>query len=130
MREVSKGDVRRVLKEVVSKVFEVGKADLLVTCADVMKNGMVEKFEGDGWKVETKKLEDFQDGYGMEGAIEDEEMDEDDEDEEEDDDGEDDEDDDEEEEEEEDSEDDGDEEGQSDNSIVVVNKEDVEMSNA
>lgn len=128
VREVSKEDVKKVLTEVVMKVFEVGKADLLVTCADVMKDGMVERFQGDGWKVEIKKLEDFQDGYGMQGATEDEEMDEDDD--EEDDDDEDDEDDEEDEEEEEDSEEDGDEDEQSDNSIVVVNKEDVEMSNA
>jgi len=126
VREVKEEEVREVMRTVVGKCFEVGKADLLVTCADIMGEKMVERFEKEGWKVETRKLESFEDGYGMEGEVGDEELEDEEEEDDEDDDM--DEDEDEEDDDDEDDDDEGDDEDNSDDSLVVVDKEDAQMS--
>lgn len=128
VRQVKKEQVRQVLQDVVMKSFEVGKADLLVTCSEVMREGMVKGFANEGWPVEIRTLGTFEDGYGMEKEVEDEAVTASDDDGEEDEEEEDDEDSGEGDEDDEDEEM-KDEEG-SDGSIVVVNKEDVEMTDS
>ena len=38
---------------------------MVVTCAAGMAEDLVENFKGVGFKVEQKRLEDFQDDYGL-----------------------------------------------------------------
>jgi hypothetical protein len=47
-------------------VFDPKTTNLMVTCAPIMSEGVVENFKKAGFKAELKNLDDFQDDYGME----------------------------------------------------------------
>ncbi|KAH7131940.1 zinc metalloprotease-like protein [Dendryphion nanum] len=79
VRKVTEEDVRDILKEVVSGVFEASRADLVVTCAGTMVEDLQKNFGDAGFKVQVKQLADFEDGYGLEGEEDEEEDEEDDE---------------------------------------------------
>lgn len=67
VRKVKIEEMRKVMKDIVARVFEPGKADLVVTCSGVMVDDLMKKFEEAGFKPRTQPLADFQDGYGLEG---------------------------------------------------------------
>jgi Zn-dependent M16 (insulinase) family peptidase len=104
VRKVTENDIKKILTDVVTGVFEPEKTDLVITCGGNMvevshsvgtgrnKNDSIEltflqdmkkNFENAGFKVQSKPLADFQDGYGLEGEEDDEEEEEDDDDDEE-----------------------------------------------
>ena len=83
--DVSPEDVKKAIEKWLVPLFRPETANMVVTCAAGMAEDLVANFKGVGFKVEQKKLEDFQDDYGLaepEGE-DDEEEEEDDEEEEE-----------------------------------------------
>lgn len=78
-------EVKNATKKYLVPVFKPESANLVVTCAASMKEKMVERFAAEGFKVEAKALEEFQDDYGLpEPEGEDDESDEEEEEEDED----------------------------------------------
>ncbi|ETN38659.1 uncharacterized protein HMPREF1541_06696 [Cyphellophora europaea CBS 101466] len=65
VREVSVDEVKTVMDEVVMPVFKPGKADVMVTCAVGMTEGIQKGLETVGWKPEVHDLTWFQDDYGL-----------------------------------------------------------------
>ncbi|KAH7318215.1 Metalloenzyme, LuxS/M16 peptidase-like protein [Stachybotrys elegans] len=84
--EVTEEQIKDVMRKLILPVFEPGKSNVVVTCGKLMTEGMETAFQGMGYKVQTKTLDDFGDDYGMAARypIEDEDEDEEDEDEDED----------------------------------------------
>ncbi|KAK5164100.1 uncharacterized protein LTR77_010191 [Saxophila tyrrhenica] len=80
VQDVTAEQVRSVMRRYMVPVFQAGTANLVVTCAQIMKEKLGEAFEGAGFKPEVKALADFQDDYGMkgDGADGDEDMEDDD----------------------------------------------------
>ncbi|KAF2016044.1 zinc metalloprotease-like protein [Aaosphaeria arxii CBS 175.79] len=74
VRKVEEDDVKKILNEVVSGVFEADKADLVVSCGATMVDDLKKNFEEAGFKPEVKPLSDFEDDYGLEGEEDDEDM--------------------------------------------------------
>ncbi|CAK3841356.1 related to metalloprotease 1 [Lecanosticta acicola] len=73
-------EVKEVTNRYLVPLFKPETANLVATCAGSMKEKMVEGFSREGFQVEAKSLEDFQDDYGL-AEPEGEDDDEDDEDE-------------------------------------------------
>lgn len=69
VRDVTPEQIRAAVQKYMVPVFEPKTANLLVTCAPIMSEGLVENFRKDGWEAESKALDDFQDDYGL-GAVE------------------------------------------------------------
>ncbi|KAF2454784.1 metallopeptidase [Lineolata rhizophorae] len=66
VRQVKMEEIRTVLKELVLPVFEPSSANLIVTCAEIMKEGLKKNFEEAGFKPDIQPLTYFQDDYGLE----------------------------------------------------------------
>jgi Zn-dependent M16 (insulinase) family peptidase len=75
--------IREVMKKYMVPAFQPHSSNLVITCAQIMKESLSERFSQIGYKPEVRTLESFQDDYGMqlpEGEdAEDEDDDEDDE---------------------------------------------------
>ncbi|KIW25842.1 uncharacterized protein PV07_08983 [Cladophialophora immunda] len=85
VREVSVQDIKDALEKVVFNVFVPEKADIVVTCAPGLKEGIAGGLKDAGFSPEIRDLNYFQDDYGLKPIDgEDEEDDDDDDDEEED----------------------------------------------
>ncbi|KAF2090489.1 putative zinc metalloprotease [Saccharata proteae CBS 121410] len=83
VKKVGVEDIKAVLKEYVHPVFLPGKANLVITCATIMEEGLKKNLESVGWKPEVRTLASFQDDYGLKAEDgEDDEEDDDDEDDE------------------------------------------------
>ncbi|EME39208.1 hypothetical protein DOTSEDRAFT_75067 [Dothistroma septosporum NZE10] len=86
--EVTPEDAKQAIEKWLVPLFRAETANLVVTCASGMAEQLEKDFKGEGFEVEVKKLEEFQDDYGLrepEGEdAEDEEEDDEDEDEDED----------------------------------------------
>ncbi|KAF2733728.1 zinc metalloprotease-like protein [Polyplosphaeria fusca] len=80
VRKVGVEDVRKVLREVVSGVFEPEKTDLVVSCGGNMVEGLKKSFDEAGFKTKVKPLAEFQEGYGLEAGDDEGEEEEDDDD--------------------------------------------------
>lgn len=73
VRDVRVDEIRDVMKSIVLPVFDAKTGTLIVTCAPVMEEGLLEEFEGLGFKPEVRPLAWFQDDYGLNGeGVEDE----------------------------------------------------------
>lgn len=68
VRDVTADQVRAAMKEWITPCFIPGKADLVMTCATIMEEGLKRGFEDDGWKPEVRSLGSFVDDYDMEGG--------------------------------------------------------------
>ncbi|KAF2499151.1 putative zinc metalloprotease [Lophium mytilinum] len=66
VREVGEAEIKRVLTEVVLPVFLPGKADVVVTAASIMEEGLEKNFAEAGFRPQVKPLSFFQDAYGLE----------------------------------------------------------------
>ncbi|KAF2033818.1 zinc metalloprotease-like protein [Setomelanomma holmii] len=73
VRKVGVEDVKKVLNEVVTGVFEPEKSDVVITCGGIMTDDLKKNLEEAGFKLQVKQLADFQDAYGLEGSDDDEE---------------------------------------------------------
>ncbi|KAF7188172.1 hypothetical protein HII31_10457 [Pseudocercospora fuligena] len=88
IQAVTTDEVKGAIAKWLTPLFNPTSANLVVTCADGMKEKMVENFGKEGFKVELKELSFFEDDYGLEapeGADEEDEDEEDEEDDEDDD---------------------------------------------
>jgi len=65
VRKVTVEEVKDVLRTVVLPIFEGETANLFVTCAPTMEEGLVKGFGELGFKPEVKPLTFFQDDYGL-----------------------------------------------------------------
>jgi len=65
VRGVKVEEIKQVLKTVVLPAFRAETANLIVTCAPIMEEGLVKGFEGLGFKPEVRPLASFQDDYGL-----------------------------------------------------------------
>lgn len=74
VRKVGPEDVRKILADVVAGIFDPKKADLVVTCGENLLPELEEKFKSAGFDIKARKLADFQDGYGLEGEEDEEEI--------------------------------------------------------
>ncbi|KFX87462.1 hypothetical protein V490_08228, partial [Pseudogymnoascus sp. VKM F-3557] len=82
VRAVTEEQVREAMRGVLVPCFEPGKANVVVTCAPIMSEGIVKGFEADGFKAEVRALGDFRDDYGLVGDDDEAEDDDDEEDDE------------------------------------------------
>ncbi|KAK4137936.1 hypothetical protein BT67DRAFT_372256 [Trichocladium antarcticum] len=84
VREVTDEEIRAVMREVILPVFEPGKSNVVVTCAPIMEENMIETLTAAGYKTQVQTLAHFYDDYGLakDGDDEEEDDDEDDEDDE------------------------------------------------
>ena len=67
VREVEVAEIRQVMKEIVMPIFDAKTANLIVTCAPIMEQPLLEALKGLGFSPEVRALASFQDGYGMKG---------------------------------------------------------------
>lgn len=67
VRDVTPGQIRAAMQKYMVPVFEPKSANLLVTCAPIMSENLVENFKKAGFAAEGKSLDEFQDDYGMQG---------------------------------------------------------------
>ncbi|KAL9617435.1 MAG: hypothetical protein Q9160_007792 [Pyrenula sp. 1 TL-2023] len=65
VRGVTVQEIRSVLKELVWGLFEPGRADVLVTCAVGLGDGIKSGLEKMGFKPQVRDLNSFQDDYGL-----------------------------------------------------------------
>lgn len=63
VQAVTADQVRDVLGKYFVPIFEPGKSNLVITCATIMKEGIVKSFEEQGWKIEVSTLESFQESH-------------------------------------------------------------------
>jgi Zn-dependent M16 (insulinase) family peptidase len=64
--QVTPDEVKAAIGKYLVPLFKPETANLVVTCSGMMEDKMLENFKGEGFKVEKKSLEDFEDGYGLE----------------------------------------------------------------
>ncbi|KAF2671364.1 putative zinc metalloprotease [Microthyrium microscopicum] len=79
VKKVSGEEVVAAMREFILPVFDPKTANMVVTCAPAMKEGLVENFKGKGFKAEVQTLDFFQDDYGLKAVGDEEDDDEDDE---------------------------------------------------
>ncbi|KAL1588263.1 hypothetical protein WHR41_02773 [Cladosporium halotolerans] len=68
VRDVSPEEIRGAMAKYMLPVFDPKKANLMVTCAPIMREALVGNFEKAGFAAEVRGLEDFQDDYGLEAV--------------------------------------------------------------
>lgn len=59
-------EVKAAIAKWLVPLFEPTSANLVVTCATIMKDKLAERFREEGYKVEVKELSFFEDDYGLE----------------------------------------------------------------
>ncbi|KFA73745.1 hypothetical protein S40288_07332 [Stachybotrys chartarum IBT 40288] len=64
--EVTEEQIKDVLKNLIVPVFEPGKSNVVITCGQLMREGMETAFKGMGYAVQVKELNEFYDHYGLE----------------------------------------------------------------
>ena len=65
IRKVTKEELHAVMEKVVLPLFKPETSNLIITCAPIMEAGLVEGFEGLGFKPQVKLLSYFEDDYGL-----------------------------------------------------------------
>lgn len=66
IREVTPQQVRDVMGKYMVPALRPDTANLMVTCSTLMGEGLEKRFREAGFKVQVRKLEEFQDDYGLE----------------------------------------------------------------
>lgn len=77
IQAVKMDEVKEAIGKWILPLFDAKSANLVVTCANGMKEKMLENWTQAGFKVEVKDLKDFEDDYGLEAPEGDDEEDED-----------------------------------------------------
>ncbi|KAI6248588.1 hypothetical protein HI914_03333 [Erysiphe necator] len=80
VRNISKTQILDVMRDFLIPVFTPGKANIVLTCATIMKDKNSKSFEESGFKVRVQELKDFEETYGLEETTDDEDESEEDED--------------------------------------------------
>jgi len=65
VQAVTPEQIKEVMKKYMVPVFKPESSNLIITCAQIMKDVLQERFAEAGYKPEVKALNDFQDDYGM-----------------------------------------------------------------
>ncbi|TKA67992.1 hypothetical protein B0A55_08620 [Friedmanniomyces simplex] len=68
VRAVTPGEIRAAMRKYMVPAFRPEESNMVVTCAQIMQEGLVGGFGGAGFEPEVRTLESFQDGYGLVGA--------------------------------------------------------------
>lgn len=69
VRDVTPEQIKDVMSKYMVPVFDPKRANLLITCAQIMSEKLVENFEKAGFGAQTKPLSFFEDDYGL-GQVE------------------------------------------------------------
>lgn len=69
VQAVTPDEVRAAMRRYMVPIFQPESSNLVVTCAQIMKDGLHERFSREGYKPEVRALETFQDAYGLEGPL-------------------------------------------------------------
>ena len=72
VQAVTPNQIREAMKKYMVPIFQPESSNLIITCAQIMKDGLHEKFTDAGYNPEVRALESFQDDYGLEGPPADE----------------------------------------------------------
>lgn len=64
--KVGAEEVKEAIGKWLVPLFKAETSNLVITCSKDMADKMVERFGEEGWKVQKKGLEEFEDGYGFE----------------------------------------------------------------
>jgi Zn-dependent M16 (insulinase) family peptidase len=64
VREVGREQIKQVMRDVLLPAFLPGKANVVVTCAPIMQEGIVKGFTDSGFKAQVQPLSHFQEDYG------------------------------------------------------------------
>ena len=81
VQAVTPDQIREAMKKYMVPIFQPQSSNLVIACAQIMKDSLSERFSSEGYKPEVRALESFQDDYGMKVEGADEADDDDDEDE-------------------------------------------------
>ena len=68
VQAVKPEQIREVMQKYMVPIFQPKSSNLVVTCAQIMKDSLNERFLLAGYKPEVRALESFQDDYGMKGV--------------------------------------------------------------
>lgn len=68
VRDVTPDQIRGAMEKYMLPVFDPKTANLVVTCAPIMSEAVLENFKKAGFKAEMKALDEFQDDYGLKAA--------------------------------------------------------------
>ena len=68
VRNVTIDEIKEVMENIVSPVFDPESSNLVVTCAPIMKESLVDGFMSLGFKPQVRHLASFQDDYGLKVA--------------------------------------------------------------
>lgn len=68
VRDVTPEQIQAAVQKYMVPVFEPKTANLMVTCAPIMSDGLVENFKKEGFSAEVRALDTFQDDYGLEAV--------------------------------------------------------------
>ena len=68
VQAVTPAQIRAVLQKYFLPVFEPETSNLVVTCANIMKDKLEANLKEAGYAPEVRTLESFQDGYGLEAV--------------------------------------------------------------
>ncbi|KAI1818095.1 Metalloenzyme, LuxS/M16 peptidase-like protein [Poronia punctata] len=86
VRAVTIDDIKEAMKTWLLPIFEPGRSNIVVCCAQIMVEKLEKEFQEMGYKTQIKQLSDFHDDYGLQSPEGEEDDDQGDEEEEEDDD--------------------------------------------
>ena len=64
VREVGRAQIKQVMKDILLPAFLPGKANIVVTCAPIMQEGIAKGFADAGFKAQVQPLSHFQEDYG------------------------------------------------------------------
>ncbi|KAH6673051.1 Metalloenzyme, LuxS/M16 peptidase-like protein [Halenospora varia] len=67
VRAVSVEEIQKVMREVLLPIFTAGKANVVVTGAPIMEEGLTKGFMETGFKTRVQPLSSFTESYGLEG---------------------------------------------------------------
>ncbi|KAK2630019.1 hypothetical protein QTJ16_000839 [Diplocarpon rosae] len=66
VRSITVPEIQAVMRDVLLPAFTPGKANVVVTCAPIMEEGIVKGFTELGFKTQVQPLSSFQESYGLE----------------------------------------------------------------
>ncbi len=81
VQAVTPSEIREAMRKYMVPIFQPESSNLVIACAQIMKDGLSERFSREGYKPEVRALESFQDDYGLKGPLVEEADDDDDDDE-------------------------------------------------
>ncbi|KAK4561151.1 hypothetical protein LTR86_005106 [Recurvomyces mirabilis] len=67
VRAVTREDIMAAMRKYMVPAFQAETCNMAVTCAQIMEEGLVKRFEEAGFKPEVRTLDSFQDDYGLAG---------------------------------------------------------------